>query len=85
MLSMKTIDLLFYRNSSKYSMYKMFIENTKGNFSGSKPINCRKITLNPEKIGPFDLEQFFYILYNTVCILKPNILSQKNNFNKIFS
>ena len=41
---------------------KLF-ETNKGNFSGSKPIIGRRITFNPEEIGAFGPEQFFYILY----------------------
>ena len=40
---------------------KKLFEANKGNYYGSKRIIGRRITFNPEEIGAFGLEQFFYI------------------------
>ena len=52
------------RKEAEIQYVKKLFETNKGNFSGSKPIIGRRITFNPEEIGAFGLEQFFYILYN---------------------
>ena len=51
----------FSRKLRNLQYVKKKFENNKGNFSGSKPIICRKITFNSEKI-----ELFFYILYRNL-------------------
>jgi hypothetical protein len=51
-----------YKSVARELQYvKKMFETNKRNFSGSKPIMGRKITFNPEEIGAFGLEQFFYV------------------------
>jgi hypothetical protein len=50
----------------RLTVCKKIVREQQGKFLWILPIICRIIIFNPEKIGPFFLEQFFYILYISV-------------------
>jgi hypothetical protein len=58
----KTVQTFLDKKYCIIQYVKNLFETNNINFSGSKPIIGRRITFNPEEIGPFGLEEFFYIL-----------------------